>query len=217
VCLVRLEVSPVRGGGKSAAAHLPRWGSDEVWGGAGQHAGIRAQGGPRLGARVVERPRERAQARAQRWWRSSGACEGEHRGFFYWWESGGAAPSLCLKANGREREGDPIAARRAGEPDDGRRNRGTTWCGGVFHASWSARVCGGQVRRVLAVQAAGGARTPRGTVAPCGGARARPRARVFHSVYPCLTEICSKISNQTSKTLNSKVVEQLQEIIFCKG
>jgi hypothetical protein len=57
----------------------------------------------------------------------------------------------------------------------------------------------------------------KGAAAPCGGAHARPRARVFHSVYPCLTEICphwvypclteicSKISNQTSKTLNSKL------------
>jgi hypothetical protein len=44
-----------------------------------------------------------------------------------------------------------------------------------------------------------------GAAAPCGGAHARPREWVFHSVYPCLTEICSKISNQTSKTLNSKL------------
>jgi hypothetical protein len=73
----------------------------------------------------------------------------------------GSKPSPQRQWKG-EREGDPTAARRAGEPHGGRRNRGMTWCGGVFHASWLAWVCGGRVQRVLAVQAAGGARTPRG-------------------------------------------------------
>jgi hypothetical protein len=39
----------------------------------------------------------------------------------------------------------------------------------------------------------------------------------FDSVYTCLTGHNSTFSNRTPKTLNTKVVEHLKEIIFCKA
>jgi hypothetical protein len=96
------------------------------------------------------------------------------------------------------------------------------WCDGVSHASCSGiGVWGTSATRPSCpggrrVPDADGATTPRSSTAwqcACAlwsaGAVSGCDVAVTHSVYPCLTEICSNISNQTSKILNSKVVEQL--------